>query len=199
MVYSSCTSHRGAFRRPASLCGSASPCFCSAQPVFNFTLPRQLCSVMWKWDVEFTITRTPFQKKRNKNMGDNWWHLSVWYLLVCKLPEGRDSALCTVFAPHMRVFDPCDFVIFLISKYVSNLCTKEPSQPTGFYLMMSFLFLSQWCASSTSHRRDRRKRLLGCGSRDPGCGNRLGGLWCRGEGIVNWFVSQWHQLLCVIK
>lgn len=75
----------------------------------------------------------------------------------------------------------------------------QRTQSTGWCLMMSFLFLSQWCASSTSHRRDRRKRLLGCGSWDRGCGNRPGGLWCRGEGIVNWFVSKQQRLLCVIK
>jgi hypothetical protein len=88
----------------------------------------------------------------------------------------------------------CDVSYF---ECASAVYRRTPS--SGWCLMLSFLFLSQWRASSTSHRRDRRKRLLGCGSRDPGCGNGLGGLWCRGEGIVNQFVSKQHQLLCIIK
>lgn len=139
---------------------------------------------------------TSLQKKEKKNekRGGNWCHLSVWYLLVCKLPEGRDSV---IVAPHLRVFNTWDFAVFVIWKYVSAV--NKRTQFSGWCLMISFLFLSQWRASSTSHRRDRRKRLLGCGPRDPGCGSRLGGLWCRGEGIVNWFVSKWHRLHCVTK
>ena len=84
--------------------------------------------------------------------------------------------------------------------YLGICVSCVPRTPSaGWCLMMSFLFLSQRCASSTSHRRDRRKRLSACGCRDPGCGSPPGAFWCGGEGIVNWLVSKWHRLLCVIK
>lgn len=131
-------------------------------------------------------------------MDGSWCPWSVWSLLACKLPAGRVSALlCAALAPHTRVFATCDLTVSVNWKPVSAVYKRAGS--AGWCVTMSFLFLSQRHASSSSHRRDRRKRLLGCGSRDPGCGSRLGGVWCRGEGIVNWFVSKWYWLLCVMK
>lgn len=118
------------------------------------------CRILPSWSHRHhTDTSLPERKKRSKNAG---CHGSDWHLLVCKLPgeQGLCTLLCSVLAPHRRMFDTrgrCDV------SYLGICVSCVPRTPVRWLMFDDvLLFLSQRCASSTSHRRDRRKRLLGC-------------------------------------